>query len=110
MANINTTELDLLKAVTASGSTGDTIVVSGSVTTTSSLPAGASTSAKQDTMIAQLNTLNSLTPTQYDYISLSYTGPDLTSVVYKTGGSSGAAVSTLTLAYSSSILQSVTKT
>ena len=45
----------------------------------------------------------------YDYISLSYTGDNLTGVVFKTGGSSGTTVATLTLAYSGSNLTSVTK-
>lgn len=52
---------------------------------------------------------NSLVPSSYDYINLSYTGSDLTQVVFKTGGSSGTIVSTLTLAYSSGNLVSVTK-
>jgi hypothetical protein len=46
----------------------------------------------------------------YDYISCSYTGSNLTGVVYKSGGSSGTTVATLTLAYDgSSNLTSVTK-
>ena len=44
-----------------------------------------------------------------DYISLGYTGSNLTSVVYKSGGSSGTTVATLTVAYSGSNLISVTK-
>lgn len=44
-----------------------------------------------------------------DYISLSYTGANLTTVVYKSGGSGGTTVATLTLAYSGSDLTSVTK-
>jgi hypothetical protein len=44
-----------------------------------------------------------------DYISLSYTSGNLTSVVYKSGGASGTTVATLTLAYSGSDLISVTK-
>jgi len=36
---------------------------------------------------------------EHDYISLSYTGTNLTGVVYKTGGSGGTTVGTLTLAY-----------
>jgi hypothetical protein len=44
-----------------------------------------------------------------DFIALSYTGANLTGVVYKTGGSSGTTVATLTLAYSGSNLISVTK-
>ncbi len=58
-----------------------------------------------------LNTLNSLTPSTYDYISLSYTSSNLTTVVFKLGGSGGSTVSTLTLAYDgSNNLISVTKT
>lgn len=53
---------------------------------------------------------NSLVPFVYDYISLAYTGENLTSVVYKTGGSSGTIVATLTLGYSGSNLTSVTRT
>lgn len=46
----------------------------------------------------------------HDYIGLSYTGSNLTEVVYKSGGSGGTTVATLTLAYSGSNLISVTKT
>jgi hypothetical protein len=47
----------------------------------------------------------------YDYISMSYTGDNLTGVVYKIGGSDGTTVATLTLAYDGSDnLTSVTKT
>jgi hypothetical protein len=49
-------------------------------------------------------------PSKYDYISLGYTGTNLTTVIFKTGGSSGSTVSTLTLAYTGSRLDSVTKT
>jgi hypothetical protein len=53
---------------------------------------------------------NSLVPSIYDYISLSYTGTNLTGVVFKTGGSGGTTVSTLTLGYDgSNQLTSVTK-
>jgi hypothetical protein len=46
----------------------------------------------------------------HDYISLSYTGSNLTGVVYKDGGSGGTTVATLTLAYDgSNNLISVTK-
>jgi hypothetical protein len=46
----------------------------------------------------------------HDYIALSYTGSNLTGVVYKTGGSGGTTVATLTLAYDgSNNLTSVTK-
>jgi hypothetical protein len=46
----------------------------------------------------------------YDYLSLGYDGSgNLTSVVYKTGGSGGTTVGTLTLGYTSGNLTSVTK-
>ena len=38
----------------------------------------------------------------HDYVGLSYTGPDLTGVIYKTGGSGGTTVATLTLGYDGS--------
>jgi len=37
---------------------------------------------------------------KYDYISLGYTGNNLTTVIYKLGGVSGTTVATLTLGYS----------
>ena len=36
---------------------------------------------------------------EHDYTALSYTGTNLTGVVYKTGGSGGTTVATLTLVY-----------
>jgi hypothetical protein len=45
----------------------------------------------------------------HDYIGCTYTGDNLTGVVYKTGGSGGTTVATLTLAYSGSNLTSVTR-
>lgn len=55
-------------------------------------------------------TIEGLSIPKHDYISLGYTGSNLTSVVYKTGGSGGTTVATLTLAYDgSSNLTSVTK-
>jgi hypothetical protein len=36
---------------------------------------------------------------EHDYISLSYTGSNLTGVVYKLGGASGQTVATLALTY-----------
>lgn len=57
-----------------------------------------------------LGTITGLSIPEHDYISLSYTGDNLTGVVYKTGGSGGTTVATLTLGYSGSNLISVTKT
>lgn len=55
--------------------------------------------------------LNQLVPFEYDFIDLGYTGDDITTVVYKTGGSGGTAVATLTLSYSSpGVLDTVTRT
>jgi hypothetical protein len=74
------------------------------------LPTGAATSAAQTTTNNYLAALNSLVPSAYDYVSLTYTGDNVTTVVYKLGGSGGSTVSTLTLAYSGDNLTSVTKT
>ena len=81
-------------------------------TTLQSIAAGSglATEAKQDDTITELQVINSLVPATYDYISLSYTGDNLTTVVFKTGGSGGTTVSTLTLAYTGSVLDSVTQT
>jgi hypothetical protein len=46
----------------------------------------------------------------HDYIELTYTGEDLTQVVYKSGGASGTVVATLNLSYSGGKLVSITKT
>lgn len=54
--------------------------------------------------------INALVPSQYDYVSLSYTGDNLTQAVFKQGGASGNTVATLTMTYSGSNLLTVTKT
>lgn len=60
---------------------------------------------------SQLQALNSLVPSIYDYVGLSYTGSNLTTVEFRVGGSTGTLISTLTLAYDgSNNLISVTKT
>lgn len=56
-----------------------------------------------------INTLANLSIPKHDYISLGYTGSNLTTVVFKTGGAAGTTVATLTLGYSGSTLTSVTK-
>lgn len=58
----------------------------------------------------QSSAINALVPYEYDYISLSYTGDNITGVVYKTGGSGGTTVATLTIAYSGTKITSVTRT
>jgi hypothetical protein len=55
-------------------------------------------------------TIQGLEIPAHDYISMTYTGSNLTGVVYKDGGSGGTTVATLTLAYDgSNNLTSVTK-
>jgi len=51
-----------------------------------------------------------LIPYEFDYIALTYTGDNLTGAVYKQGGAGGATVATLVLAYTDSVLDSVTRT
>jgi hypothetical protein len=58
----------------------------------------------------QYSVLEGLSIPTHDYISMSYTGSNLTGVVYKIGGSGGATVATLALTYDgSSNLLTVTK-
>jgi hypothetical protein len=55
-------------------------------------------------------TVEGLSIPEHDYIDLTYTGTNLTGVVYKEGGASGTTVATLTLAYDGNDnLTSVTK-
>lgn len=57
-----------------------------------------------------VSTISGLEIPEHDYISLTYTGSNLTGVVYKLGGSGGTTVATLVLTYDgSSNLTSVTK-
>ena len=57
-----------------------------------------------------INTLEGLAIPEHDYISMTYSGSNLTDVVYKTNGSGGTTVATLSLAYDgSNNLTSVTK-
>ncbi len=55
-------------------------------------------------------TAGALVPEAFDYVALSYTGSNLTTATYKTGGAGGSTVATLTLAYTGAQLDSVTKT
>ena len=69
------------------------------------------TEDKQDTIIEAVQKLIGFEIPAFDYINLSYTGTNLTGVVYKTGGSGGTTVATLTLGYDiSDNLISITKT
>lgn len=69
-----------------------------------------STSSNQATEISLLQSISGFDIPQYDYISLGYTSSNLTTVTFKTGGSSGIVVGTLTLGYDgSNNLISVTK-
>jgi len=52
---------------------------------------------------------NTLVTSAFDYIKLNYTGADITSIVFKTGGAGGTTVATLTLDYSGGNLDSITK-
>jgi hypothetical protein len=55
-------------------------------------------------------TIQGLQIPAHNYVSLGYTGSNLTSAVYKTGGAAGTVVATLTLTYDgSNNLTSITK-
>ena len=68
------------------------------------------TASVTDDGALKVDALEGLDIPAHDYISLSYTGSNLTGVVYKSGGSGGSTVATLTLIYDgSNNLISVTK-
>ena len=98
----NTTSLAWEKATGSSGS--------GNVTVTN-FPATQNVDITAQTL-SRLNIIQQaqLVPKEHDYISLTYTGSNLTSVIYKSGGSGGTIVATLTLTYTGSQLDSVVRT
>lgn len=49
-----------------------------------------------------VNVIQGLLVPAHDYVSLSYTGNDVTGITYKEGGSSGITVATLALTYDGS--------
>ena len=106
-------------SVSAAGGGGNIRIPSGDVSSSNPLPVsasslplptGAATEAKQLADDHNVQVSNQLVPEKYDYIGLGYTGSNLTTVTFKTGGSGGSTVATLTLAYTGSVLDSVTKT
>jgi hypothetical protein len=50
----------------------------------------------------QLNVVSGLVPESYDYLDISYTGDNLTGIVYKSGGAGGSTVATLAFTYDGS--------
>lgn len=81
-------------------------------------PVGGATAANQVTEIAAINTFSgksasALVSQAYDYIATTYVGATtkVDTVVYKSGGSGGTTVATLTMGYDGSDrLTSVTRT
>ena len=64
--------------------------------------------------VALLSNLNPFGVPAFDYVALTYVAAgngagEVETAIYKTGGSGGTTVATLTLAYTSNVLQSVTK-
>ena len=82
----------------------------------STLPSGAATSAKQDTQTTLLQGVAGFTLTGYDYIALTYVSAgngagEVETATFKTGGSGGSTIATLTLTYNASNeIATVTKT
>jgi hypothetical protein len=90
---------------------GNTITVDGTVTANQGgSPWQVQSNSANISTEATLKGVAGLVLTTYDYIALTYTGTNLTGVVFKTGGAGGSTVSTLTLAYTGSRLDTVTKT
>lgn len=81
------------------------------VNVTASGPISGTVAVSNFPAVQSVNNLSQLVPVAYDYISLGYTGADITGVVYKTGGASGTTVATLALTYDgSSNILTVTRT
>ncbi|MHA1690056.1 MAG: hypothetical protein ACTSU7_00330 [Candidatus Heimdallarchaeaceae archaeon] len=57
-----------------------------------------------------VSTFNSLVTEAYDFIDCNYTAGLLSEVIYKTGGSGGTTVATITITYTGSDIDTVTKT
>jgi hypothetical protein len=79
-------------------------------------PAGTSgdaSAANQLTEIARLEAIRDRLPSfslpAYDHMTLGYTGSDLTSVTYRSGGAGGTVVATLTLGYSGGNLVTIAR-
>ena len=70
---------------------------------------GDASAANQALQLAELKSIAGLGIPAHDHVALGYTGSNLTTVTYRTGGSGGTVVGTLTLAYSGSTLTSVTR-
>lgn len=67
--------------------------------------------ARLATIANQLaNPVNTMIPAVFDHLTLSYTGDDLTGIVYRDGGANGTIVATLTLGYSDGHLTTVART
>jgi hypothetical protein len=60
------------------------------------------TASVTDDGALKVDALEGLDIPAHDYISLSYTGSNLTGVIYKSGGSGGVTVAALTLVYDGS--------
>jgi hypothetical protein len=85
------------EAMTQSTITVGELTVSG--VAVSNFPTSYATHIKQDITNNHLATLNAFTPSLYDNVTLSYTGTNLTGVVFKLVA---VTVSTLTLSYDGS--------
>lgn len=114
--NITIDNVTVSNEVEIKNDAGNPVPVSGTVTPAIQLGGGVVTAsttrvtlATDGPGVANLASIAGLQIPAHDYIALSYTGTNLTGVVYKTGGSGGTTVATLTLAYSGSNLTSVTK-
>ena len=73
------------------------------------------TEENQDDLIAEVQKLIGFEIGEYDYLDITYVASgdatgEIETVVYKTGGSGGTTVATLTLGYTAANLTSVTKT
>ena len=63
-----------------------------------------------DKVYVRVSQFNSLVTENYDFVDVDYTDGLATSIVFKTGGSGGTTVATLTITYTDGCMNTVTKT
>ncbi len=56
-----------------------------------------------------INIVAGLVPYNYDYISLGYTGANISTIIYRSGGATGTIVATLQIQYSGNNIISITR-
>lgn len=70
---------------------------------------GDASAANQVLQLTELESIAGLQIPPHDHLTLTYTGNDLTQIVYRSGGASGTTVATVNLGYTSGVLTTVAR-